>query len=274
MEKKEEILQGFSISAFLNDEKNSGWNPDTKRGYRSCLYNLWEFSTRNGPPDREKLERWRQELQTNYSWRSVNRYLAAANNYFRWCGRLDLVQEHCRPQAVETPAEPLTRAEYLKLLRTARVQEQQRTYLLVKLFVTTGVPLQCLDQVTAELIRQGSGTISHHGNEEPFHCPEVLQKELLDYMALNGIYRGPVFITRSGHPLDRSNLCRSLQELCRQAGVPESKGNPRSLRGLYKVTQAEIHETVERLQRKIYDQLLETEQMSIGWQSNEANRPA
>ena len=40
------------------------------------------------------------------------------------------------------------------------------------------------------------------------------------------------------------------------------------------MTQAEIHETVERLQRKIYDQLLETEQMSIGWQSNEANRPA
>ena len=274
MERNEEILKGFSIPAFLNDEKNSSWNPDTRRGYGICLQNLLEFSARHGPPDRENLKLWRQELQSNYSWRSVNRYLAAANNYFRWCDRLDLIQEHCRPETPEEPAAPLTRAEYLKLMGTARRQGQQRIYLLTKLFVTTGIPVQCLDQVTAELVRKKDGTINHHGNKEPFYCPEVLRKELLEYMALQGIYRGPVFITRSGHPLDRSNLCRSLQELCRQAGVPESKGNPRSLRGLYKETQTEIRETVERLQRKIYDQLLETEQMTIGWQTNEENRPA
>ena len=276
MKENDEILPGFAVTAFLEDEKSNGWNAETRRSYRNCLYNLLEFVASHGPPDAGSLELWRQELQKSYGWHGVNLHLAAANNYFRWCGRPDLVQRHCRP-AQEQPPQSLTRAEYLQLLGAARVLHQRRSYLLVKLFATTGLPLQCLDQVTAELIQAGEGTLDLRGSPYRFRCPPSLQEELLAYMQDNGIYRGPVFITRSGQPIDRSNLCRSLQELCRQAHVPEEKGNPRSLRKLYKETQDKIRQTMDNLLLQAYDQLLETEQNMIGWQedsSSNRNRPA
>ena len=65
----------------------------------------------------------------------------------------------------------------------------------------------------------------------------ALRQELLDYMAETGIYRGPVFISRTGQVWNRSNIFRRMQELCLRAGVPEEKANPRCLRNLYKATQ-------------------------------------
>lgn len=171
--------------------------------------------------------------------------------------------------ALNRPSIPpaLTRAEYLKLLRTARSLEKHRSYLLVKLFATVDLPLQCLDQVTAELVRQGHGELNYRGSPLAFRCPPLLQKELLAYMAQNGIYHGPVFCTRSGQPLNRVNIFRSMQQLCQAAGIPEDKGNPRSLRNLYKVTQKRMDDRLALLRQQMYDEMLEIEQDDIGWRA-------
>src|SRR5699024_329622 len=141
----------------------------------------------------------------------------------------------------------MTRSEYLRLLCTARAMGKRRLYLLIKLFATTDLPLQCLERVTAEVIRAGEGTLEFREGNVQFHCPVGLRKELLDYMADNGIVRGPVFLTRGGQAVNRSNLCREMQELCRKAGIPEQKGNPRSLRKLYQSTQSELRSGLERM---------------------------
>lgn len=155
-----------------------------------------------------------------------------------------------------------------RLLRTARTQGHHRLYLLIKLFALTGVPLLCLDQITAELVKQGYGSLDYRGSPIEFRCPATLQHELLEYMALNGIYRGPVFITRTGQTWNRSNIFRQLQEVCQAAGVPEEKGNPRSLRNLYKATQQSIEDRLTVLKQQMYDQMLEMEQETIGWQTD------
>ena len=178
----------------------------------------------------------------------------------------DLLQRQPRTGDDDGPEPPaLSRTEYLKLLRAARTGGQHRLYLLIKLFATTGVPLQCLDQVTAELVRQGRGTLNYRGSPVPFRCPPALRQELLDYMAETGIYRGPVFITRTGQVWNRSNIFRRMQELCLRAGVPEEKANPRCLRNLYKATQQLYVYLLAALKQQMYDQLLEMEQDAVGW---------
>lgn len=265
---KDEILQGYSIAKFLQSQKSDSWNLDTRRSYNNCLQDLLAFVRQEGEPTRELLVQWQKHLNKSYGRTAINVHIAAANNYFRWCQRYDLICGHAKPEAYDKPRQTptVTRAEYLKLLGAARSLEKHRSYLLVKLFATTDMPLQCLDQVTAELVKQGQGTLNYRGSPIAFHCSQSLQRELLEYMALNGIYAGPVFITRTGQPLDRVNIFRSIQELCRAAGVPEEKGNPRSLRNLYKATQKKIDEHLSLLRQQMYDQLLEMEQDSIGWQ--------
>ena len=87
-------------------------------------------------------------------------------------------------------------------------------------------------------------------------------------MALNGIYHGPVFITRTGQLWNRTNIFRAMRELCQAPGVPEEKGNPRCLRGLYKTTQKTIEQQLAIHKEKMYDQMLELEQDAIGWQTD------
>lgn len=272
----DEILQGYSIQAFLQSEQSSKWNPDTRRCYSNCLHELLRFCQETGAPTPELLHRWQQTLQGSYKRTAVNVRVAAANNYFRWCGRPDLLQRQPRTGDDAGPEPPaLSRTEYLKLLRAARSLGKHRIYLLIKLFATTGVPIQCLNQVTAELVKQGSGTLNYRGSPVPFRCPPALRQELLDYMAETGIYRGPVFITRTGQTWNRSNIFRQLQEVCQAAGVPEEKGNPRSLRNLYKATQQLVEDQLAVLRQQMYDQMLEMEQEAIGWpQSTTVERGA
>lgn len=263
----DEILTGYSIAEFLNSDKCSKWTSDTRHCYANCLQDLLDFVKQNGAPSTELLAAWRHHLQQSYGRTSLNVHISAVNNYFRWCNRYDLVSGHAKAGNTDEKETPvLTRMEYLKLLRVARNLGKHRTYLLIKLFATTDVPLQCLDQITVEVIRKGKGSLQCRGNTFDFLCPESLQKELLDYMEANGISQGPVFITRGGQPLNRANVFRNLQEICLAADVPEEKGNPRSLRNLYKATQKQINDRLLVLKGQMYDQLLEMEQESIGWQ--------
>lgn len=262
----DEILKGYPLSAFLQSEKFCHWNPETRRYYTNCLHDLQCYTAQHGEPTERLLAEWIEHLRHTYGRKAINVHIAAANQYFRWCGRLELIRPHIKPDTDTDPPTPtVTRVEYLRLLRVARALGKQRTYLLIKLFATTDLPMQCLNQVTVALLRQGCGILRYRGDTIDFRCPRALQQELFDYIAKNGICCGPVFVSRNGRPLSRVNVFRNLQEICQAAGVPEEKGNPRSLRNLYKDTQKQIDERLAIMKDEMYDHLLEIEQVSIAW---------
>ena len=265
MDKEREILPGYPLEQYLQEQDKNDWNAETRSSYRRILYELRDYLAEHGPPTAAALQEWQQELRKQgYRQRSMNIRISAANNYFRWCGRYDLVMHH-QPAADPAPPPELTRAEYLRLLRAARHRGQHQLYLLVKLFAVTGLPLQCLAQITPQVVQAGSAALHCRGSSFALRLPDSLRQELLDYIAETGRTSGPVFVTRSGRPVNRSNLCRKLQELCCDAGVPEEKGNPRCLRNLYRVTQDNLYANLEQQLQKIYDMMLQAEQETAGW---------
>ena len=265
MDRNAAILPGYALEDFLCAPENTAWNEETRNRYRRALQELYAYLQSAGPPGRDTLAAWQQHLQEQgYRPRSINTRVSAANNYFRWCGRHDLAMRHSAPGKTETPQ--LTRAEYLRLLCTARRKGEHRLYLLVKLFVTTGLPLQCLPQVTVALVQAGGGTLQLRGGSVTLTLAPAFRQELLDYCRQQCLAAGPVFVSSRGRTINRSNLCRSMQELCRDAGVDERKGNPRALRSLYQATQADIQARMELVLRQAYDQLLQAEQTTAGWQ--------
>ena len=70
---------------------------------------------------------------------------------------------------------------------------------------------------------------------------------LLRYAKAQGIGDGPVFITRSGRPLDRSNIWADMKRLCRVAGVAETKVFPHNLRHLFARTYYDLEKDIVRL---------------------------
>ena len=58
---------------------------------------------------------------------------------------------------------------------------------------------------------------------------------------------GPVFITRSGAPLDRSNIWREMKALCRAAGVSDKKVFPHNFRHLFARTFYRLNKDLAKL---------------------------
>lgn len=251
------------IEAFLATLAQKGREEETIAKYRRDLFLLYAFL----PPDKhlepDVLERWREaQLEGGYVPRTVNARVSAANSLFDYIGRRDLQLAPMKLGNIALQPE-LSRTEYLRLLQTAKILENERLYLLVKVFGSVGIPVQYLPKVTVEAAE--AGKIDLEG--QTLRIPGCLRAELLDYARRNGMQRGPLFITRSGRRLNRTNVTDSIRRLCRDAQVDEAKGNPRCLRRLCLTTQVEIQSHLELLAEQTYDRLLETEQFSIGWDS-------
>ena len=79
----------------------------------------------------------------------------------------------------------------------------------------------------------GRAEIANKGKRRSIFLSEKLCRLLKSYLKRNGITAGPVFVTRSGRPLDRSNIWRDMKVLCKSAGVKPDKVFPHNLRHLF-----------------------------------------
>lgn len=70
---------------------------------------------------------------------------------------------------------------------------------------------------------------------------------LKKYVINHNIASGPIFVTRNGKPLDRTNLWRAMKKLCGIAGVKSSKVYPHNLRHLFARTYYQHQKDISRL---------------------------
>ena len=56
---------------------------------------------------------------------------------------------------------------------------------------------------------------------------------LKEYAEKRKVQSGPIFVTRSGKPMDRSNIWREMKQISRKAGVNPDKVFPHNLRHLF-----------------------------------------
>ena len=117
-----------------------------------------------------------------------------------------------------------------------------------------------------EAVRDGRLAVSSHGAPRQIHLPAALHGELMDYIRRAGIASGPVFVTRNGKRISRTSVTSTIQALAKDAHVAPEKCNPRCLKKLCLSTVAGIEASVRLLVEQAYDQLLEQEQFTIGWE--------
>lgn len=85
------------------------------------------------------------------------------------------------------------------------------------------------------------------GKTRTIFLPAKLQSKLLRYAAKNHISSGPLFITRSGRPMNRCNVWREMKGLCRRADVKPEKVFPHNLRHLFARTFYGIERDIAKL---------------------------
>ena len=251
------------ISDFLRHLTDKGCQISSVKKYRRDLARFYDMLPEGKEIHRGTVSAWRAALvDQGYAPRTVNANVAEVNGLLdflghRECqlsGQLD-VGADCQPE--------LTRSEYLRLLSAARALDRERTYLLVKLFATTGIGVQDVPLLTVEAVRDGSVPQAH------VRIPAPLRAELLDYCGRMGLTSGPVFVTRTGRTLCRTAIFDTIRRLSRDACVPEEKCSPRCLHRLWLSTQENLAQQVRSLVEQLYEHMLEQEQCAIGWNAAE-----
>ena len=93
--------------------------------------------------------------------------------------------------------------------------------------------------------------------------PEKLQKLLLKYAKNHGIGEGHVFITKGGHPLNRSNIWADMKKLCMEAQVSPEKVFPHNLRHLFARTFYSLEKDIAKLADLLGHSSIETTRIYI-----------
>lgn len=192
---------------------------------------------------------YKSYLQVRYAAASVNSTLSSLGAFFAFCERRDLCVKRIKQQKNVFAAKEieLSRVEYERLLAAALEKGNRRLYLLMQTVCACGIRVSELQFITVDAVKRGYADIACKGKRRRVYLPAELCRQLKSYLKAKGIVSGAVFVTRSGKPLDRSNIWSDMKKLCRAARVSEEKVFPHNLRHLFARTYYSIHKDIVRL---------------------------
>lgn len=192
---------------------------------------------------------YKEYLIGNYAPASVNSVLSSLNSFFRFTGWHDCHVKTLKiqRQIFAKSEKELTKAEYERLLTAAQKKGNRRLYYLMQTLGNTGIRISELRFIDADAIKSGKAVIRCKGKMRVVILTAPLCKMLKGYMKEQGITDGSVFQTKTGKPLNRSNVWRMLKDLCESAGVSKDKVFPHNFRHLFARTFYSLQKDVVRL---------------------------
>lgn len=221
-------IQSFS-DCLLREEKSRATYEKYLRDVRGFAYYVGENAV-----TKELVVAWKKNLiDRGYAVRSINSMLASVNSFLSFQGWYDCKVKSIRLQRQTYCAEDqeLTKAEYMRLLDASKENEQLN--LVLQTICSTGIRVSELRFFTVEAIRHGEIAVNCKSKIRTILIPDKLRKLLLRFAKQKRIVSGPIFVGKSGKPLDRSRIWRQMKQLCRKAEVKESKVFPHNLRKLF-----------------------------------------
>ena len=207
------------------------------------------------PVTKAALIGWKEELAQRHAPATVNSMLAAVNGFLRFMG-----WRECAVKLLNIQKSPfcdegreLTRSEYVRLVWAAELDGNRRLALVLQTICATGIRVSELKCITVEAVQTGRAEIANKGKRRTVFLPDKLRRLLRTYLqaqkktAQTADAKNPVFTTRTGRPLDRSNIWRDMKALCESADVEPGKVFPLNLRHLFARTYYSLEKDLSRM---------------------------
>ena len=203
----------------------------------------------NNAVTKETVIAYKKHLQETYAVRSVNSMLASINSLFAFLGWHDLrVKSLKLQQQVFCPEEKeLTKAEYVRLCRIAERKHNERLNLILQTICGTGIRVSELQYITVEAVKHGEAVVNCKAKTRSIFIVKELKQKLLRYATEQNIKSGMIFVTRTGKPINRTNIWREMKALCTEANVNPQKVFPHNLRHLFARTFYGIEKDIAKL---------------------------
>ena len=222
-----------TIQQFANHLREAEKSAVTVEKYLRDVQHFLNFLA-DQPITKESTIAYKSHLMARgYRIASINSMLASLNGYLSFLGLTDCKVRNLRTQrkVYASPEKELSREEYLRLLDASRSNAQLN--LVLQTICSTGIRISELRYFTVENLKRGEVVVRCKNKTRTVLVPGALKKRLLNFAKERGIGSGSVFVTRSGNPLDRSNIWAQMKRLCAAAHVDPGKVFPHNLRKLF-----------------------------------------
>ncbi len=245
---KELTVNLKAISRFKNYLIDLERSRPTVDKYVRDVIHLANFANKR-TVNRALLLEYKQSLIKSYAPASVNSMLASVNCFLRFSGSSDMTLRQVKIQKAVYCSEDkeLSKEEYIRLVRAAQKRNDRRLALILQTVCATGIRIGELAYITVASANRGEATVLGKGKTRTVFIPRELSKKLLRYAKERGVHSGSVFVTRSGKPIDRSNVWTQMKALCREANVSADKVFPHNLRHLFARTFYKAEKDISRL---------------------------
>ena len=234
--------------------------------YRRDLLRFYEFLPPDKAVDKAVVLSWKEQLVARkYASSSVNVMLASVNGLLTFAGRPEWRAKFLKRQRAAFCDErrELRRAEYEKLVATARREKKTRLTLMMETICSTGIRVSELAFVTVEAVRAGRAELMLKGKCRRILFPAALVRKLSRYAAERRIARGPIFTNKSGSPVSRHRVWYEMKKLGARAGVAASKVFPHNLRHLFARTFYALERDLSKLADLLGHSSVETTRLYI-----------
>lgn len=193
--------------------------------------------------------KYKEMLEEKYAATSANSMIASLNAFLRFVGWTECCVKQLKVQRmVYCPEEKeITREEYIRLVKTARSEGEEQLSLIMQTICSLGIRISELEYITVEAIQKGEAKVNCKGKIRKVFVVKDLQRLLIKYIKQENIVNGAVFVTKTGKPVNRSNVWRKMKELCQKAQVNPQKVFPHNLRHLFARTFYEIEKDIAKL---------------------------
>ena len=134
-----------------------------------------------------------------------------------------------------------------RLCQAAKQKKNERLNLIIQTICATGIRVSELQYITVESAKCGEAIVNCKAKTRSVFIVKELKQKLLRYAEEQGIKSGMIFVTKSGKPINRTNIWREMKALCKDANVNPQKVFPHNLRHLFARTFYGIEKDIAKL---------------------------
>lgn len=242
--------------------------------YMRDIRGFYEFLPESKELSKENTIAYKKKLEQEYAATSANSMLVAVNRFLKYlgaercCVKLFRLQRemYCRKE------KEITKEEYVRLVTEARKRGDERLAMIMQTICSTGIRISELKYIDVTALKKEHARVSSKGKIRMVFLPGQLCRALLAYCKKKKIKKGSVFVTKSGNPVNRSNIWRDMKHLCESCKVSAQKVFPHNLRHLFAVTFYNMKKDVVRLADILGHASVETTRIYTATSGSDQNR--
>ena len=184
----------------------------------------------------KSVAEWKNTLNhKNLAVSTVNQMIISVSRFLKYAGlqRCAVRTNKTQRKSFIDPSRQLDRSDFDTLLARAVSDGQARLAHILETIFSTGIRVSELQFITAEAAKNGFADVLNKGKQRRVIFSGKLRGKLSRYARDNNITAGPLFVTRTGHPISRRQVWGEMKKLAEKVGLELRKVFPHNLRHLF-----------------------------------------